>query len=256
MGKPIDDSNAGEFTVIMPTMGDASDPLHGVLLVDKPVGLTSARVVDRIKRLLPRGTKIGHAGTLDPFATGLLVLLVGKATRACEQVMGMTKTYEATIKLGATTPTDDPESPEIPTPGGTRPVSIEPITDALREFVGSIHQIPPVYSALKVGGRRAADRARSGQVVQMQPRIVRVDSIEVLTYDGPMLHVRVACGRGTYIRAIARDLGARLGVGGYLTQLRRTRIGPYDVANAVKLDNLPPIEALIRSIQPIATERV
>lgn len=209
-------------------------PLSGLLPVDKPAGVTSARVVDRAKRLLPRGTKVGHAGTLDSFATGLLVLLVGRATRLCEQVMGQPKTYLATVKLGATTETDDPAAEEIPTPGAAA-VPREAVAAALPRFVGAIRQVPPRFSALKVGGRRASDRVRAGQAVELQPRTVQVYAVELIDYAWPLARIRVDCGRGTYVRSIARDLGEALGVGGYLLELRRTRIGEVDVARAIDL---------------------
>jgi tRNA pseudouridine55 synthase len=162
----------------------------------------------------------------------VLLLLVGKATKACERLMDSPKQYEATVKLGATTPTDDPESPETPTPGAA-PVAGGAVEAALRAFVGEIRQRPPVYSALKVGGRRACDLARAGTPVEKEARPVRVYGIEVLGYDWPLARLRIDCGRGTYIRAIARDLGESLGVGGYLTELRRTRVGPFTTADAV-----------------------
>jgi tRNA pseudouridine55 synthase len=216
-----------------------SQSLNGLLLIDKPAGLTSAAAVNRVKRVLPRGTKIGHAGTLDPFATGLLILLIGKATRRCEELMGAPKTYETTIKLGATTATDDPEAPEEPFFGAGAPreaaVSPEDVDRALRSFVGLIQQVPPRFSAIKLQGRRACDRVRAGQSVTLRPRAVQVYEIATDAFEWPFLRARIVCGRGTYIRSIARDLGAALNVGGYLTQLRRTRIGKYGVDNAVAL---------------------
>jgi tRNA pseudouridine55 synthase len=230
-----------------------TQPLSGLLLVDKPAGLTSARVVDRVKRLLPRGTKVGHAGTLDPFATGLLILLVGRATRLCEEVMGRPKTYLATVKLGATTETDDPETPERPWPSApVRPAMPEEVSRVLPRFVGEISQLPPKFSALKIAGRRAADRVRAGEDVRMRPRTIRVYSIEPLDYAWPLLRLKVHCGRGTYVRAIARDVGEQLGVGGYLTELRRTRIGEHDVAAARTLEQLQstPLEVALIPMTP------
>ena len=211
--------------------------MEGILNLDKPPGLSSARAVERIKRLLPRGIKIGHAGTLDPFATGVLLILIGKATKACERLMDAPKQYEATIKFGATTETDDPESPERSVNVLTIPTT-DVVENALIAFTGEILQRPPAYSALKIGGRRAYDVARKGQAVELEPRKVKVYAVELLSYQWPLARVRIDCGRGTYIRAIARDLGAALAVGGYLTQLRRTRIGSYDVASAVDLERL------------------
>jgi tRNA pseudouridine55 synthase len=212
-------------------------PAGGILVLDKPAGITSAAAVNQVKRMLPRGTKIGHAGTLDPFATGVLLLLVGQATKQCERLMGQPKTYEATIKLGATTATDDPESPEQPT-RDARPVLRDEIDAALQKFHGAIEQVPPAYSALKIAGKRAADRVRAGETVQQQARTVQIYAISVQDSVWPLLRVSVDCGRGTYIRAIARDLGAALGVGGYLTQLRRTRIGDFRIESAATLEAL------------------
>src|SRR3712207_4456884 len=180
--------------------------MEGVINLDKPPGLTSARAVDAAKRLLPRGTKIGHAGTLDPFATGVLLLLVGKATKACERLMDAPKQYEATVKLGATPATDDSESPEVPTEGPT-PASRDHAELGVRKFVGTILQRPPAFSAMKIEGRRAYDMARQGKAVELEARPVRVYGIEVLLYEWPLLRLRIDCGRGTYVRAVARDLG-------------------------------------------------
>jgi tRNA pseudouridine55 synthase len=226
----------------------------GILNLDKPPGISSARAVDRVKRLLPRGTKIGHAGTLDPFATGVLLLLIGKATKACERLMDSPKQYEATVRLGATTATDDPESPAEAWVRASRepvaPVPLEEIRSVLSEFIGEISQRPPAFSAMKVGGRRAYDLARKGGDVALEPRPVRVYGIELLDYAWPDLRLRIDCGRGTYIRAIARDLGERLDVGGYLTELRRTRVGVFDVKDAVTMDRLTP-EMLIGRLQSV-----
>ena len=209
----------------------------GILNLDKPVGMSSARAVNLVKRLLPRGTKIGHAGTLDPFATGVLLLLIGKATKLCERLMDAPKHYEATIKLGATTATDDPESPEQPTPA-PREVNRGEVDRVLPTFVGDILQRPPAFSALKIEGRRAYELARKGKDVQLQIRPVKVYGIDLLDYHWPLLRLRIDCGRGTYIRALARDIGEALHVGGYLTALRRTRIGGFDVSSAVTLERL------------------
>ena len=211
--------------------------MDGIINLDKPPGVSSARAVAAVKRLLPRGTKIGHAGTLDPFATGVLLLLVGRATKACERLMDEPKQYEATVKLGATTETDDPESPEIVTPGASSPAPAR-VHAAINGFVGDILQRPPAYSAMKVGGQRSYDLARQGNLVRHEARPVRVYGIELLQYEWPTLSLRVDCGRGTYVRSIARDLGEALGVGGYLTQLRRTRVGPFHEKDAVNAERL------------------
>ncbi|HEX4797483.1 MAG TPA: tRNA pseudouridine(55) synthase TruB [Humisphaera sp.] len=222
--------------------------VNGILNLDKPPGISSARAVDRVKRLLPRGTKIGHAGTLDPFATGVLLLLIGKATKSCEHLMDAPKQYEATIKFGANTPTDDLDSAEEPVEVRAIP-ALAQVSAALGAMVGEILQKPPSFSALKIGGQRAYDVARRGQAVELEPRKVRIYSAELLSYEWPLARIRVDCGRGTYIRAMARDLGAALSVGGYLTELRRTRIGAFDVSGALKLHDLTP-EMVISQLQP------
>jgi tRNA pseudouridine55 synthase len=211
--------------------------ISGVLNLDKPPVLTSARVVGTVKRMLPRGVKIGHAGTLDPFATGVLLLLVGRATKQSDSLMGQPKQYQATIRLGASTPTDDLDSPATPVPGAIMPTP-ERLAAELARFVGEIEQRPPAYSALWIAGRRAYDLARAGQSVELKPRKVRIDAIELLDYRPPDVVVRIDCGKGTYIRAIARDLGEALGTGGYLTALRRTRVGGFRVEEAVSLPQL------------------
>ncbi len=212
--------------------------MDGVINLDKPAGLSSARAVDRVKRLLERGTKIGHAGTLDPFATGVLLLLIGKATKACERLMDSPKQYEATVKLGFTTATDDPESPEVAWGASVQPVDRPALQRALETFVGDIAQRPPAYSAMKIGGRRAYDLARKGQSVELAPRTVNIYAVELLDYQWPLACLRIDCGRGTYIRSIARDLGQSLNTGGYLTELRRTRIGAFEISNSVTLEIL------------------
>jgi tRNA pseudouridine55 synthase len=211
--------------------------LSGVINLDKPAGLTSARLVDRVKRFLPRGTKIGHAGTLDPFATGVLLLLVGRATKSCELLMGQRKGYDATVKLGARTATDDLEAPEEAVEGYANPTE-ERVRAAVARQVGAIEQRPPAFSAMKVGGQRAYKLARQGEAVEIKPRTVQIYSIDVLAYEWPTVRLRVECGRGTYIRAIARDLGEALGTGGYLTELRRTFVGAFRAEEAVTLETL------------------
>ena len=214
--------------------------MDGIINVDKPPGITSAGAVGRVKRLLPKGTKIGHAGTLDPFATGVLLLLVGKATKLCESLMDQPKQYVTTVMLGSTTPTDDPESSQIVWPALTTvdPPSISKIDHTLQKFVGQIIQQPPIYSALRVNGKRAYALARAGKVPVLAPRQVNIYSIENVGYEWPLLRLKVDCGRGTYIRSLARDIGAALDVGGHLTQLRRTRVGDFWIDSAMPLADL------------------
>jgi tRNA pseudouridine55 synthase len=211
--------------------------MFGFLAIDKPPGVTSAAVVNSVKRILPRGIKVGHAGTLDPFATGLLILLVGKMTKRCEEMMSQPKQYLATIRFGATTATDDLESEPLPVEDAVPPEE-SAVTETLSRFRGQIQQVPPLFSALKINGKRACDRVRAGQQIELKPRTVQIYDIALLDYAWPEARVRVDCGRGTYIRAIARDLGEQLKVGGYLTALRRTRSGSFDVEKAVTLEQL------------------
>ncbi|MEW2013482.1 MULTISPECIES: tRNA pseudouridine(55) synthase TruB [Microbacterium] len=207
----------------------------GILLVDKPGGVTSHDIVARTRRAL-NTRKIGHAGTLDPMATGLLVLGVGHATRLLTYVVGLDKTYEATIRLGVTTDSDDADGVETARAdaGG---VADDAIHRGIRTLTGPISQVPSTVSAIKVGGRRAYDLARAGEQVELKARDVLISRFEVRGIrrgvDVVDVDVVVDCSSGTYIRALARDLGADLGVGGHLTALRRTRIGPFDVADAV-----------------------
>jgi tRNA pseudouridine55 synthase len=204
--------------------------MQGIVNLDKPAGVSSARAVAIVNRLLPRGTKIGHAGTLDPFATGVLLLLIGKATKCCEQLMDQPKQYVATLMLGSTTITDDLEGTRIPWPAltaDTAPPTNAHIHTITKQFVGQIQQQPPAYSAIHVQGRRSYELARQGKPVELSPRPVRIYGIEIIDYSWPELKLRVDCGRGTYIRSLARDIGAALNVGGHLVALRRTRVGPF-----------------------------
>src|SRR5262249_38245272 len=208
---------------------------HGLLVIDKPGGMTSRAAVDRAQGWFPRGTRIGHTGTLDPLATGVLVLCVGVATRLCEYVQRMEKVYRAGIRLGARSDTDDADG--IVTPAAvTTPPDRERVAEALRAFIGEIDQVPPAYSAAKVTGRRAYALARRGDDVQLAPRKVEVYEITLRDYEYPLLDVEVRCGKGTYIRSLARDLGERLGCGGLIQTLRRFRVGRFSVDDALSLD--------------------
>jgi tRNA pseudouridine55 synthase len=226
--------------------------MDGILNLDKPASISSARAVARVKRLLPPRTKIGHAGTLDPFATGVLLLLVGRATKLCETMMDQPKQYQAVVKFGSTTATDDPESPEVCWPDlqTARTPTEEDIDKVLTNFKGKLMQIPPIFSALKVNGKRAYKLARGGQAPVMVARSVMVYSIDRLDYVWPLLKLRIDCGRGTYIRSLARDIGAALHVGGYLTQLRRTRVGQFTTESAASLESLTA-DSLPKQIIPI-----
>lgn len=208
-----------------------------ILPVDKPKGLPSFDVVEAVRE----GTgvqKVGHAGTLDPLATGLLIILVARpATRLQEACMHLPKTYEATMRLGETTPSHDAETEvvERTDPSGVTRGDIEEVR---RSFVGPIQQVPPMYSAIKVDGERLYEKARRGETVDRPPRQVRIDRLEVTDWTPPDLSVRVGCSKGTYIRALARDVGEALGVGAHLVALRRTAIGPFTVDESWALDAL------------------
>jgi tRNA pseudouridine55 synthase len=208
---------------------------NGLLVLDKPAGITSREAVDRAAKWFPRKTRIGHAGTLDPLATGVLVLAVGPATRLIEYVQAMPKAYRTRIRLGATSDTDDADGTVTPDPTAV-PVAEAAVRAALAAFAGEVEQVPPAYSAARVEGRRAHLLARRGHEVALAPRRVRIDRIDVRDYRWPELELDVFCGKGTYIRSIARDLGRALGVGGHVTALRRLRIGPFAAEDAVPLD--------------------
>lgn len=217
-----------------------SGPQHsGILLVDKPQGITSHDVVSRVRKAA--GTrKVGHAGTLDPMATGLLVTGVNSSTRLLTFLVGLGKTYEATIRLGSSTDSDDADGTVTATadPDAIAAVADDAIAAGVAELTGDIQQVPTTVSAIKVDGRRAYDLAREGVEVELKARAVTVSRFEIVgrqdSSDAIDLDVVVDCSSGTYIRALARDLGAGLGVGGHLTALRRTKIGPFDVADAIE----------------------
>jgi len=206
----------------------------GLLVLDKPAGMTSRDAVNRALGWFPRGTRIGHTGTLDPLATGVLVLCIGAATRLAEYVQQMPKLYRAGIKLGATSDTDDATGIITRTPMVNAPTRAE-VEHALGSFVGSLAQVPPAFSAARVTGQRAYDLARQGKDVALAPRTVAIYAIDVLGYAYPDLEIEVRCGKGTYIRSLARDLGARLGSGGHITTLRRLSVGRFTESDAVTL---------------------
>jgi tRNA pseudouridine55 synthase len=229
--------------------GQGSGAASGILLVDKAGGMTSHDVVSRARRLL--GTrKVGHAGTLDPMATGLLILGANASTRLLTYVVGLDKEYTATIRLGIATTTDDAEGEPIGDPVDASGVTDAAITAGIEPLTGDIRQRPSTVSAIKVGGKRAYALAREGVEVELKERPVTVTAFDVLevrrssAVDGiPVVDVdvRVECTSGTYIRALARDLGAALGVGGHLTALRRTRIGPFAITEARPIDDAPAV---------------
>ncbi|MDA9792400.1 tRNA pseudouridine(55) synthase TruB [Schleiferiaceae bacterium] len=202
-----------------------------VLLVDKPLEWTSFQAVSKIrftlqKELGLKKLKVGHAGTLDPLATGLLIICVGKKTKEISTFMGQAKEYIAQITFGGTTPSYDLES-EIDATFPTEHLSIEAIKDVLLQFQGVIQQYPPIFSAIKQGGVRMYEKARAGEEVVVEPRTVQIDEIEILSFENNVLRLRVLCGKGTYIRSLAHDLGKALNSGAHLSALRRTKIGSF-----------------------------
>ena len=207
----------------------------GLLVLDKPPGLSSRAAVDRVLRWFPRRTRIGHTGTLDPLATGVLVLCLGAATRLAEYVQRMSKTYSAGLLLGARSDTDDADGTIIPVGSVSAPEPAR-LAECIRTFLGEIEQVPPAHSAAKVTGRRAYELARRGEKVSLRPRPVHIYAIDILHYDYPNLELEVHCGKGTYIRSLARDLGERLGCGALVQRLRRTRVGPFTAEEALTLE--------------------
>jgi tRNA pseudouridine55 synthase len=219
----------------------------GVLLVEKPVGPTSHDVVAHIRKAA--GTKkVGHAGTLDPFASGLLILLVGQATRLSEYILGLDKVYHATAVLGLETSTDDPEGEVVRRDQGWTQLTAGQVESTLAGFRGTSLQVPPVYSSKKVAGVAAHRRVRRGEVLEMKPEEVRIHEIQLLDYSPPEVHFRVACSSGTYIRALGRDLGRDLGVGAHLSALTRTAVGNFELEVASALSSLRDREAILERL--------
>lgn len=215
--------------------------MNTVLYFDKPLGWTSFNLVNRVRGVLSRHIgvkklKVGHAGTLDPLATGVMILCTGKNTKLIESFQYQTKEYVATIKLGATTPSFDQET-EIDAEYPVEHITEDLVKQTLNKFIGEIKQIPPTYSAIKINGKRAYEYARKGDEVELKPKTLVIDEIELLDYKMPEIVVRVVCSKGTYIRALARDIGEALNSGGHLTALRRTRIGDIRVENCLQYED-------------------
>ena len=213
-----------------------------IIAIDKPYRMSSFGALAHIRYLCSKRmghkVKMGHAGTLDPLATGVLLLCTGKATKRIEELQHHTKEYVATLQLGATTASYDLEH-DVDETFPTQHISRQLIEQALEQFVGDIQQVPPVYSACNVGGKRAYALSRKGKEVVLEPKQVHIDEIEILSYDDAkkLLQLRVVCGKGTYIRSLARDLGRALQSGAHLTALRRTRVGDYRVEDCVSFDH-------------------
>lgn len=226
--------------------------MEGLLLLDKPKGWTSFDVVNYVRRIVagiegkkPRNVKVGHTGTLDPAATGLLVLCVGKYTKKVPDLIRHDKVYEANIKFGFTSTTGDAEG-HIEQSVGSKEQGREAVEKVLQQFMGEIEQIPPAFSALKVNGKRAYELAREGKEVKLEPRKATVHSIELLEYEWPHAKIRCHVGSGTYIRTLAEDIGTALGVGAYLTDLRRTNVDIWSVEDAIDPNLMTPENLLSR----------
>ena len=213
-----------------------------LLLIDKPAGMTSFGVVARVRRLLSQRAggkvKVGHTGTLDPFATGLMILLVGKGTKRSNEFLKLDKVYEAEIVLGETSTTGDPEGEITKTSNRTDEITKAELEAALVQFTGEIQQIPPAFSAIKINGQRAYKLARKGEEVIMPARTVTVYSLELVEYSYPVVKIRAHVSSGTYIRTLAEDIGQTLGVGAYCRELRRTKVGDYAIEQAASLNDL------------------
>ncbi len=230
------------------------DLVDGVLLIDKPVGLSSNDALIKAKRVV-NAKKAGHTGTLDPFATGLLPLCFGEATKFSQDLLEADKTYDAVVHLGITTTTGDTEGEAIE----TRPVNVtaEQVDAALAKFRGPILQVPPMYSALKRDGKALYEYAREGITLEREARPVTIHKLEMLAYDAPMLTIRVTCSKGTYVRVLGEDIGAELGCGAHLNALRRIQVGSLTVDGMVTLEQLQahdnplsllaPVDALLSS---------
>lgn len=225
----------------MPVFKSTYDfPAGEVLLFNKELNWTSFDVVNKVRYNLCRmlkvkKLKVGHAGTLDPLATGLIVLCTGKATKRIEEIQQTEKEYIATLKLGATTPSFDLETEEDST-SDIDYINRGLIEESLQQFVGEIDQVPPVFSAVKIKGKRAFDYARKGEAVELQSKKIVIHKIDLEECELPNIRIRVTCGKGTYIRALARDIGETLRCGAYLTALERTRIGSYSIDDAFSVD--------------------
>lgn len=209
---------------------------EGVLLVDKPTGMTSHDVVSRARRIF-KMKKIGHAGTLDPMATGLLILLIGRATRLSQYLMSLDKVYEGSVTLGITTDSHDAEGEVL----STRPVpdlDQAAMEERLSSFVGDQYQIPPMFSAIKKDGVPLYKLARKGKTIEREPRFVRVSSFELLRFELPILDIRIRCSKGTYVRTLAHDLGEKIGCGAHLSALRRTASDRFSIEDAHTLTEL------------------
>lgn len=231
------------------------NPLEGeILYIDKPLHWSSFDAVKRVRgimmrRLKLKKMKVGHAGTLDPLATGVMIICTGKATKRIDELQANTKEYIATIALGATTPSFDLET-EIDATYSTEHITRENVEETLKKFTGCIEQVPPAFSACKIDGKRAYKMARKGKEVELKAKVLVIDEIELLEYSQQSIVVRVVCSKGTYIRALARDIGEALNSGGHLTALRRTRVGNVKVEDCLTVDQAVEMLNNIEFVSP------
>lgn len=207
-----------------------------ILLINKPLDWTSFDVVKKVRNTI-RVKKVGHAGTLDPLATGLLILCTGKFTKRIDEIQGQEKEYTGIIRLGETTPSYDRET-EVTETKDISHLTEDEIKAAAQTFVGTIDQIPPIYSAVQIDGKRAYDLARKGKDVELKSRSVTIQAFDITSINGPEVTFKVICSKGTYIRSLAHDLGQKLGVGGHLSKLERTRIGEYKLEDALTIEDI------------------
>jgi len=210
--------------------------ISGILIINKPAGPTSHDIVDKIRRIT-KVKKVGHAGTLDPFAKGVLIILINKATKAQQKFMILHKTYTAIIFLGAVSNTYD-KTGNISVLNNTPPIKRNAIKKILKNFTGEIKQIPPAFSAIKINGKRAYELARKGIKLKLKPRKIKIYNIKLLKYNWPYLEIKIKCSKGTYIRSLANDIGKKLGCGAYLKELTRNKIGKFNLKKAINLDKI------------------
>lgn len=221
-------------------MKEQKKDLEGILLIDKPSGMTSHDVVDQVRRKL-RMKRIGHAGTLDPMATGLLIILVGKATKLSQYLTSLDKVYSGTIKLGESTNTQDADG-EVTTTKPVPELTQEQVQEVLDGFVGDQYQTPPMFSAVKINGQRLYKLARKGQEVEREPRFIRVSSFEITRFTPPEIDFILKCSKGTYVRSLANDVGEKIGCGAHLSALRRDASDRFDASRSVELDAFKEME--------------
>jgi len=213
--------------------------IDGILLINKQAGITSYDVIRKLKRILPQGQKIGHGGTLDPFATGLLIILLGEYTRKMVEILEMEKEYVVKAQFGYATDTQDITGKKIKGISDLRAVKQAEVEKLIKEnFIGEISQTPPQFSAKKIKGKKAYELAREGKEVKLQPKVVTVKSFEIIGYDWPFVTFKIVCSSGTYVRTLVNDLGLLLGTFATAVKLERTRIGEYTLENAIKSEEI------------------